>query len=136
MIAFVETIAHYCREGKARPYFYIIPQNGEQFLEFDDDGSYLETISGMGVEDLWYDGITPRPPEETTYRLGYLSLIATAGKPVFSVDYVDDGSGDTDANRVWIEDYWAKATEAGFIPYVASVDRSLACIVRIPDLQP
>jgi len=136
MIAFVETIAHTCREEKARPYFYIVPQNGERLLEFDDDGSYLATISGIGAEDLWYDGVTPQPSEETTCRLGYLSRVATAGKPVFSVDYVDDGSGYADANRVRIEDYWAKATAAGFIPYAASVDRSLDCIVRIPGLQP
>ena len=58
------------------------------------------------------------------------------GKPVLSVDYVDDGSGYAGANRIRIEAYWTKATEAGFAPYVASVDRTLDRFVQISGLQP
>ena len=136
MIAFVKAIARTCREERGEPAFYIVPQNGERLLEFDGDGSYLATISGLGAEDVWYDGVAPQPLAETAYRVELLSRIAAAGKPILSVDYVDDGSGYGGANRVRIEDYWAKATEAGFIPYVASLDRALDCIVRIPGLQP
>ena len=136
MISFVKAIARTCREVGERPQFYVVPQNGERLLEFDGDGSYLTTISGIGVEDLWYDGVSPQPPVETAYRVDLLSRIAAAGKPVLSVDYVDDGSGYDGANRVRIEEYWAKAKEAGFIPYAASSDRALDRIVRIPGLQP
>jgi len=55
MIEFVEEIAEYCREVKGITDFYIIQQNGERILENDENGTYLNTISGIGIEDLWYD---------------------------------------------------------------------------------
>lgn len=61
MIEFVEEIAEYCGEVKGITDFYIIPQNGERILEYDENGTYLDTISGIGIEDLWYDGTDPIP---------------------------------------------------------------------------
>ena len=55
MIEFVEEIAEYCREVKGITDFYIIQQNGERILENDENGTYLNTISGIGIEDLRYD---------------------------------------------------------------------------------
>ncbi|MCK4392222.1 endo alpha-1,4 polygalactosaminidase [Candidatus Bipolaricaulota bacterium] len=136
MIAFVKEIARYCREEKVRSYFNIIPQNGERILDFDTDRSYLAAISGIGVEDLWYDETEPQPQEETDCRLSYLFKIAAEGKLVLSIDYVDDGTGYRGGNLDRIRDYRARAEAAGFIPYAARTDRALDRIIRIPGLQP
>jgi len=136
MIVFVEEIAHYCRDIRGKRDFYIIPQNGERILEFDVDGSYLRTISGIGVESLWYDGLDPIPPEETEERTPYLDEILDAGKAVFSVGYVDDGSGYAGSNKMRIDDYRAKALGKGYIPYIARSDMELDELNIIEGVQP
>lgn len=136
MITFVLRIADYCRVENDRPDFLIFPQNGEQILTYDPDGAFLAAISGIGVEDLWYDETDPQSSEETAYRLSLLERIAVSGKVVLSIDYVDDGTGYRGANLARIRDYIGKARAAGFIPYAARCDRALDRIIRIPGLQP
>ncbi len=68
MIRFVKNIAIYARK-KAGNDFKIFPQNGERLLDYDHDGSYLETISGYGVEDVLFSGITPQAKNETADRI-------------------------------------------------------------------
>jgi len=136
MIEFVEEIARYCREIKGLLNFYIIPQNGERILEYDENGTYLGIISGIGIEDLWYNGIDPIPPEITNSRILYIDMVAKANKPVFSVDYVDDGSGYSGENKERIDDYYSKALAKGYIPYAARVDRELDELNIIEGIQP
>ncbi len=136
MIRFVEEIAHYTRGSLGRADFYIIPQNGERILDYDVDNSFLETISGIGIEDLFYDGLDPIPQEEVSYRIGYLERIREAGKPVFVVDYVDDGSGYTGPNKARIDSFIAQCRARGYIPYAAVSDRALDELNVIPDVQP
>lgn len=125
MIDFLVEIASYCRDEKGKAGFYIIPQNGERILDYDADGSYLETISGIGVESIWYDGITPLPSSDVEERIQYLDDISGADKVVFSVDYVDDGTGYFGENKHRIDDYLTKASNKGYISYVARSDFEL-----------
>ncbi len=136
MINFVAKIAHYARAVRGYAPFYVIPQNGESILDYDTHGIYLSTISAIGVEDLWYDGTTPNTSSYVNERLQYLNLITSAGKPVLSVDYVDDGTGYVGENRSRIDDYITKARSSGFIPYAARVDRELDRLVIIDEVQP
>jgi cysteinyl-tRNA synthetase len=134
MINFVAEIAEYCRERS--PEFIVIPQNGERLLEFDYNGTYLSTISGIGVEDLWYNGTVSIEPEITDERLQYIDVIKSTGKIVLSVDYVDDGTGYTGENKMRIDDYISKALSKQYIPYAARCDRELDELNIIPSVQP
>ncbi len=134
MIQFIKEIAEYCR-NKTVGEFYIIPQNGEKLLEYDD-GSLLRTISAWAAEDLFYDGTEPISTDILQERTKYLGMVSVAGKPVFSVDYVDDGSGYSGDNRKRIEDYREKALNSGYIPYAARYDRELDELNIIKGVQP
>ncbi len=134
MINLITDIANYCR-GKSDSSFYIIPQNGERLINFDNS-SLLDTISGWAVEDLFYDGTDPIPLNVTQVRTHYLDAVYAAGKPVFSVDYVDDGSGYSEGNKERIDDYYGKALNKGYIPYAAKSDRELDELNVIGGIQP
>ncbi|NJE42109.1 MJ1477/TM1410 family putative glycoside hydrolase [Thermococcus sp. GR6] len=131
MIEFILEIANYTR-SKAGEDFLIIPQNGEQLLEYDD-GRLLKTISGWASEDVFYDGLKPSPWRDE--KVPYLDTVVKAGKLVLVVDYVDDGSS-SEENLVRILDFIEKAHERGYIPYAAMEDRELDELVIIPGVQP
>ena len=137
MIQFILKIADYCREKASG--FYIIPQNGERILEYDD-GRLLKVVSGWAAEDLFYDGTTliqgGQAEEVAEERLPYLDLVVKSGKFVLSVDYVDDGTGYSGENLVRIKDYINRAKSRGYIPYAAREDRELDSLVVIPGIQP
>ena len=134
MIQFVLEITNYVRVEKGITDFYIIPQNGENILDFDENVTYLDAISGIGIEDLFYNGLEPMPPEITNERIYYIDKVQNAGKLVLSVDYVDDGLGFSGENKERIEDYFDKARSKGYIPYAARVDRALDELNIIPNL--
>ncbi len=138
MIELVVWIADYCRTHSAlRDRFLVFPQNGERILDYDTDGIYLETVSGIGAEDLWYDETDPQPVDEVQFRLNYLREFRAAGKQVLSVDYVDDGSGyDGGSNIDRIDNYFSECGAEGFFCYAARSDRELDRINRIPGYQP
>ena len=138
MIALILDLAHYAR-SKAQQPFYIIPQNGEQILAFDD-GELLNAISGWAAEDLFYDATHRWSSEDSAWiaehRFPLLDRVLHHQKPILSVDYVDDGSGYTGANRQRIDDYRKRAQHRGYIPYVARSDRELDELNIIPGVQP
>ena len=136
MIQFVEQIATYARAKSGKSNFAIVPQNAESILAYDTDGSYLNTISGIGVEDLFYNEVSPQPANETNYRLQWLNTIHAAGKPVFVIDYVDDGSGYQGANQARIDSFRSDAIAKGYVPYVGRRDRALDTINTIAGVQP
>ena len=134
MINFIIEIAHYARslvDGD----FYIIPQNGERLLDYDN-GSLISEINGWGVEDLFYNGTIPNPEEIISERETYFDKILLSGKKVFSVDYVDDNSGYIGENKERIDDYLNRAREKGYIPYAAKSDRMLDELNTIEGVQP
>jgi cysteinyl-tRNA synthetase len=121
MIGLVGRIAHHARVEKAD--FYIIPQNGERIFEYDSADTYLDTISGIGIEDLYYDGTAAIPAAVTAERNNLLSDVKSAGKPVLVVDYVDRGI--RPIPEPIVADFLTKASTDGYIPYAARADREL-----------
>ncbi len=132
MINFVLEIAEYVRERK--PDMLIIPQNGENILDFDD-GQLASTVSGWAVETLFYLKTIPLEENETKSRLEYLIRLNRKGKFILSVDYVDDGS-DSFENISRILDYYEKAKRNGCIPYAARSDLELDEMNVIEGIQP
>lgn len=135
MIAFVKRIADHARNTGGAPGFLVMPQNGEDLLPYDTDGSFLQAISGMGIEDLIYDGLTPVSTSEVNFREALLNQIRGAGRTVLVTDYVDDGSGFTGANASRITDFRNQVIAAGYLPYAALEDRALDSLNIIPGVQ-
>lgn len=135
MIDFVKRIANHARKAGAKPGFLVMPQNGEDLLAFDTDGSFLQAISGMGIEDLLYESLNPVSNSEISFREALLNQIRGAGKTVLVTDYVDDGTGYTGANAARITDFRTRVLAAGYIPYAAFEDRALNSLDIIPGVQ-
>lgn len=122
MIGLVGRIARYARMDKDKPDFYVIPQNGERIFNYDSGNTYLDTISGIGIEDLYYDGTSTIHAAVTAERKALLERIKSAGKPVLVVDYVDRGIRPLEDI---VGDFRSKAFADGYIPYAARTDREL-----------
>jgi cysteinyl-tRNA synthetase len=122
MIGLVGRIARYARVDKGRPDFYVIPQNGERIFNYDSGNKYLDTISGIGIEDLYYDGTSAIGAAVTAERKVMLERVKSAGKPVLVVDYVDRGSRPPE---VIVGNFRSKAATDGYIPYAARTNREL-----------
>ena len=83
----------------------------------------LDTISAIGIEDLYYDGTAAIPAAVTAERNKLLSGVKSAGKPVLVVDYVDRGI--RPEPEAIVGDFLTKANADGYIPYAARADREL-----------
>ena len=109
MADFVIAIAEYAR--KRHPGFGVFPQNAEELgILFPD---YLETVTGVGVEDLYYGyprDHTPSPPDWTAEREAVLDQWVAAGKLVLTIDY----------SRLpeQIDDAYTRARARGYVPFV------------------
>jgi len=137
MIALVHWISKYCRKHSSLGSgFLIFPQNGERILQYDNDGSYLTTVSGIGVEGTWYDIEKKLPRSTVKERLRFLDKFTKKGKLVLSVDYVDAGDRNDPLNFKRIKDYISKCRFQGFSCYAATTDAELKSINRIHDIQP
>ncbi len=114
MVQFVKEIAHYTRVLKGKSDFIIIPNNGEGLSRHSD---YVNTVSGILRESVWYVENTPRSSQETEYVITNLDVFKENGKVVFVLDYVTDQS--------LIGDFYNKARAKGYIPYatVRMLDR-------------
>jgi cysteinyl-tRNA synthetase len=116
MIDFVMAIAEHARERS--PGFGVFTINGEDIAFRDPDSGYLEAVTGLLVEDLYYgypaDNIAS-PPDWTAEREANLAHWVDAGKLVLTVDYTrfDDQ----------IDEVYERSSALGFIPYVS--DRGL-----------
>lgn len=120
MIAFVGKIS--ARARAAVPGFLVFPQNAEILL---DDPAYRRLINGIGKEDLLYGEYSngkPNSPAGIAKNMALLKLLTGEGKPVLSVEYLDD-QPQIDAARRDIQGF-------GFVPHFA--DRELASM-RIGD---
>ena len=134
MIVLVEWIANYAR-SHGSPRFLVYPQNAENILSYDTDRRYRRAISGIGVEDLFYNGTRHQAPAEVNFRLQFLRKLHAAGKRVLCVDYVDTGGSDA-ANKARITDFVRRCKAEGFDFYAARKDRELDRINVIPGVQP
>jgi len=137
MIALVHWIAQYCRKHSPLGQdFLVIPQNGERILIYDEDGSYLENVSGIGVEDTWYSAKEKLPRRTVSERLQFLNKFREKGKRVLSVDYVDTGDRKSKSNLQRIKTYVSQCRALGFSCYAGRTDTLLNNINRIPGIQP
>lgn len=123
MVSFVAALAARARERSGNPDFGIFPQNGETLGKYPE---YLATVSGLGREDVWYDGDTENPPAEAATVVADLRRFRAAGKPVLVIDYPTRPELQREFHR--------RARAAGFVPYAAP--RALDRLVVIPGLQP
>jgi cysteinyl-tRNA synthetase len=123
MIGLVGRIAHHARVDRGNANFYIIPQNGERIFDYDSADTYLHTISGIGIEDLYYDGTSAIDATVTAERKALLQCVKDAVKPVLVVDYVDRGI--RPSPEAVVGDFQSKARADDYIPYAARTDREL-----------
>lgn len=121
MMDLVIRIAGHLREQ--REDIEVFPQNAESIIYYDQ-GQYLETISGIGIEDLWFRQDEPIDSEERKTRLSYIKQIQNAGKPVLSVDYVLVPSPNQQEQKR-INTYYQQCKKQGFSCFAASMDREL-----------
>ncbi len=122
MISFIARIAARARATDAD--FLVVPQNAEEILDFDTSDHYLDSMDGIGIEDLFYDERTPTSAATRTYRRGFLDSLHGSGKAVIVVDYAWAGAADTTVN-----DFRSLCSDASFVPYAAVSDRALDEIV-------
>ena len=112
MQRFVQDISSYARQIK--PQFIIIPQNGAElaFNETEPDkgilASYVDAIDGIGIEELFYDGILNADNE----RLQMLHILKKHNITVMVSDYV--------ANNSDIADSVNRSRSEGFIAFPRS----------------
>ncbi|NWJ47967.1 MAG: endo alpha-1,4 polygalactosaminidase [Chloroflexi bacterium] len=109
MVNLVEAIAQYGRREK--PEFGIFPQNGEALGRYPD---YVQTVTGIGREDTWYDGNKANASSEIKGTLADLDLFKQAGKLVLATDYI--------TSRPLIDDFYTKAQAKGFLAYATTRD--------------
>ncbi len=140
MIAWVAEIAEYARVTRGAAGFLVFPQNGEEIIYEDDEtlddlsDQYFADISGIGVEDLFFDELTPRAEADVDRRVQTLLEYRRRGKTVLVTDYVlaDPPSAASDGPRA--ADFYAAARAQGLVPYAAMQDRDLDEIVQLsPD---
>jgi cysteinyl-tRNA synthetase len=109
MADFVIGLAEYARERY--PGFGVFPQNAEELgIRFPD---YLETVTGIGVEDLYYGyprDHEPSPADWTAERESILDEWVEAGKLVLTIDYT--------RRPEQIDDTYARAQARGYVPFV------------------
>lgn len=72
MIKLIKEISQYV---KSKGKFLIVPQNGEEILDFDINNDYINSIDGIGIETLFYKGKKAIDSELTKYRLNYILKI-------------------------------------------------------------
>lgn len=125
MVDFILDFTEYAR--KKHPGFGVFPQNAEELGVLFPD--YLEAMTGVGVEDLYYGyprDHEPSPPEWTAEREALLDRWVAAGKLVLTIDYT--------ARPEQIADAYCRARARGYVPYVT--DRSLGRLRINPGFEP
>jgi len=111
MVEFVKSIATYARDTKGIKQFIVFVQNSEELARHKD---YLAAVNGIGREDTWYNGNKPNKTATVAEVTGNLDLFKKAGKSVLCIDYV--------TREKTINDFYAKASAKGYIPYASVRD--------------
>jgi cysteinyl-tRNA synthetase, unknown class len=106
MVAFVKDIAHYARVTQGHPNFQVFVQNAEELSVHPD---YVQTVSGIGKEDLFYNGNRRQPASEVEWSVRQLDRFKEAGKLVLVTDYATE--------RPMIDAFYQKAHSHGYVPY-------------------
>jgi cysteinyl-tRNA synthetase len=122
MVELVSEIASYARETRGKSQFGVFPQNGEALA---DEPGYLDTITGIGREDIYYGNPTEgqaSPGGFTAELERHLDRYVAAGKLVLTVDYT--------RRPEQIADAYQRARQRGYVPYVTVRDLNRMTINR------
>jgi cysteinyl-tRNA synthetase, unknown class len=117
IVDFVKSIASYTRVEKGHPDFQVFVENAEDLFRHPD---YVQAVSGIGKEDLFYDGNSRQPAAETSSSIRQLDRFKDTGKPVFVIDYV--------TRRAKIDALYEKAHARGYVPYATRRDLDVLTI--------
>jgi cysteinyl-tRNA synthetase len=127
---FVQNISKYAKEKQ--PGFLISPQNGHELTTLDGDpsgeiaGEYLDSIDGIGREDLFY-GYTgddePTPAGEGESIVAFLEIARENGASVLVTDYCSTWSH--------IDRSYSESEKLGFVSFAAD-SRELNTIPSYP----
>jgi cysteinyl-tRNA synthetase len=127
MVDFVKAIADHARERS--PGFGVFTINGEDIPFRDPNDGYLDAVTGILVESLYYG--YPRdheasPPDWTAIREADLARWVEADKLVLTVNY----------SRVpeHVTDSYLRSRENGYVPYVS--DRGLSRLFIYEGFEP
>lgn len=82
MADWIKRITQRATRSKSKP--LIIPQNAAQLLAIP---SYRQTISGIGIEDLFTNGKKLKRQKESDYTLAFINQLKPSGKTVLIIDY-------------------------------------------------
>jgi cysteinyl-tRNA synthetase len=119
MVDFVKDIATYARVTHDHPNFQVFVQNAEELSSHPD---YVEAVSGIGKEDLFYNGNRRQPDAEVRWSVQQLDRFKEAGKPVLVTDYV--------TRRARIDAFYQKAQSHGYVLYATRRDLDALTINR------
>lgn len=127
MIDFVLAIAGHARERS--PGFGVFTINGEDIPFREPDSGYLEAVTGILVESLYYGyprDHEPSPEDWTAAREADLARWVEAGKLVLNLNY----------SRIpeHIADTYHRSRASGYIPYVS--DRGLSRLFIYEGFEP
>ncbi|MCL5071768.1 MAG: endo alpha-1,4 polygalactosaminidase [Actinobacteria bacterium] len=108
--------------GKAKsenPCFLIVPQNAEELVL---DSKYLDSIDGLGRENLWFEKDIKISSEEMNRVLNCLEQLTGSNKFVFAISYAE--------NSTDINDFLKLCKKYGFIPFVGKKELDSIGTVR------
>jgi len=106
MVDFVKAIANHARLDRGIKDFAVFVQNDEELSSHAD---YVATCTGIGKEDLFFDGDKKNKASETNYSISKLNAFKDAGKPVLVIDYPKQ--------QAKIDEVYSRAIAKGFVPY-------------------
>jgi len=112
MIEFVKAISSRAKE--IDPQFLIIPQNAEELLL---ENGYLDSIDGLGRENLWFEKNVRLENEIMSVVLENISYAKNSGKFIFAISYADD--------KNLADEFLQLCSIYGFIPYIGPVELNL-----------
>ena len=118
---------------RTNPNFIIIPQNGHELLteEGEEDGpiadGYLESIDGVGREDLYYgydDDDTATPVSEQESMTAFMDIAERHGVEVLVTDYCWTGA--------FVDDSYSRSAAKSYVSFAAD-HRELDNIPAYPE---
>ena len=119
MVDFVKDVANYARVTQNHPNFQVFVQDAEELSRHPD---YVQAVSGIGKEDLFYNGNHRQPADEVRWSVQQLDRFKAAGKPVLVTDYV--------TRRAKVDACYGKALSHGYVPYATRRDLDALTINR------
>lgn len=123
MIEFIHEIFFHAKNQKSN--FLIVPQNGEDIIEYDNNNIYINSISGIGIESLFYFVGEKIDDKIVNERLKYILKIKNSGKFVLVTDYIYNPRNPDEEK---ILNFIELCQDYGFYGYPANINLKLSDI--------